>query len=174
MREQSTDLSTTMAPRARNDEQKEKDRVGAQTHRDKMIEVAKAKKERAQQSQKKHTENVKLQKEQRERREAASMEEEDELSPAPMQTPVARRRYHHQQKQVVRGQNVAAAYERSLERDHETYLQMNATADNAMALAQYSMEKVAQGRTESSVREKDFRALLSSGTDHPPAFGNHQ
>ncbi|WP_288992765.1 hypothetical protein, partial [uncultured Marinobacter sp.] len=48
------------------------------------------------------------------------MEEEDELSPAPMQTPVARRRYHHQQKQVVRGQNVAAAYERSLERDHET------------------------------------------------------
>ncbi len=152
MREQSTDLSTTMAPRARNDEQKEKDRVGAQTRRDKMIEVAKAKKERAQQSQKKHTENVKLQKEQRERREAASMEE-DELLPAPMQTPVARRRYHHQQKQVVRGQNVAAAYERSLERDHETYLQMNATADNAMALAQYSMEKAAQARTESSVRK---------------------
>ncbi len=59
-----------MAPRARNDEQKEKDRVGAQTRRDKMIEVAEAKKESAQQSQKKHTEKVKLQKEQRERREA--------------------------------------------------------------------------------------------------------
>jgi hypothetical protein len=85
-----------------------------------------------------------------------------------MKTPVAWRRNQQQQQQVVR------AFERSLEREHEADRELTATANNAMTLAQYSMEKVARGRGESSVREKDFRALLSSGTDQPPAFGDQQ
>jgi hypothetical protein len=54
--------TSTMAPR--NEEQKEKNRLGSQALREKKNQMAKAKKESAQKSKKKHTENVKLEKEQ--------------------------------------------------------------------------------------------------------------
>jgi hypothetical protein len=84
------------------------------------------------------------------------------------------RQCKHQQDIISRSSStqdrtVAAAYERSLERDPETYLQMNATADNAMVGSILYGESRAQAAPSLLVREKDFR-VFSSGTDHPPAF----
>jgi hypothetical protein len=86
-----------------------------------------------------------------------------------------------QQQQVVPGQNVMAAFERSIEREHKADRELIATANNAMtqvnnAMTQVNnaMTQVARCRSESSVREKDFQSFLSSCTEQPPAFHDQQ
>jgi hypothetical protein len=175
-----------MAPRT--DEQKEKKRVASQASRDKKKLLNETNREKARKSQQKYNEK-KLKRQRDEIAMAASTEEEYELVPAPMQSPVRVSRWNqpgHQQ-----GEDEEASersYERRYtERSHEresedsqafyaTAQELNATLNNAVTQVNNIMTEVARSRNESSAREKDRRSLLSSNRERtlPLASGDHQ
>jgi hypothetical protein len=168
-----------MAPRT--DEQKEKKRVASQASRDKKKLLNETNREKARKSQQKY----KLKRQREEIAMAASTEEEYELVPAPMQSPVRVSRWNqpvHQQgedEEASERSYTERSYERESEDSQEFYAtaqELNATLNNAVTQVNNIMTEVARSRNESSAREKDRRSLLSSNRERtlPLASGDHQ
>jgi hypothetical protein len=160
---QTIDLYHTMAPR-----DKELKRLKQKTRRDnerdeknQMIEKV----EKAKESHRKACNKYNAKQRQR----------AGELAPAPMQSPEAWRR---NLQPAFHDNGDREAYVQSLLRQDQADQRFTSFAQDSMTrlaqVTQDSMTRLAQVNGDASVREDDFRTLLTNGTDLQPAFHDHQ